>query len=516
MLTSGVVIRDTPRVFVSKKAPAKDDRCKGIDLLSDVALLKAAQLKKALKKIKMDSHMLHASGSSEEVSSQPKVLDDANDNNGEDSDHVNDDDDGDGDADDDNKNDDEEEDYKEEYVHTPENYEFTDDEEDYEELYQDVNVRLTDPEHEEEEKRDAKMTDAGLDDATQEKSYEQVKEDAHVTLTATYVTQKSEADNEVASMLNVKVRHEEPSTQTPSLLTIPVTVIPETSTAAVPTIPPTIIATLPQQTTPTPAPTTKPSTTSIHTLPDFLSLFGFDQRVSVLEKEPSQLKQMDYAAQLLRKRYIDLVEKFVKDIIKDEVKSQLPQILPKELSDFATPVIQSTIFESLENVVFAKSSSQPQYTYEAAASLTEFELKKMMKKSKSYQGAQEHREFYDGLVKSYNLDKDLLDSYGKTYSLTRDRKDKDKDEDPPAGSDQGLKKQKTSKDAEPSTSSKSKESKLRSSKSTKSQPKSVDQGRQVVPVDYFINNDLEYLKGGSSNRKYMTSKTKTKAAKYDN
>ncbi|GJT05383.1 hypothetical protein Tco_0839845 [Tanacetum coccineum] len=39
--------------------------------------------------------------------------------------------------------------------------------------------------------------------------------------------------------------------------------------------------------------------------------------------------------------------------------------------------------------------------------------------------------------------------------------------------------------------------------------------RQVVPVDYFINNDLEYLRGGSSSKKYTTSTTKTKAAKYD-
>nr|GEX78836.1 hypothetical protein [Tanacetum cinerariifolium] len=42
------------------------------------------------------------------------------------------------------------------------------------------------------------------------------------------------------------------------------------------------------------------------------------------------------------------------------------------------------------------------------------------------------------------------------------------------------------------------------------------QGRQVVPADYFINNDLEYLKSGNSSRRYMTSTTKTKAAKYDN
>nr|GEW52831.1 retrovirus-related Pol polyprotein from transposon TNT 1-94 [Tanacetum cinerariifolium] len=37
--------------------------------------------------------------------------------------------------------------------------------------------------------------------------------------------------------------------------------------------------------------------------------------------------------------------------------------------------------------------------------------------------------------------------------------------------------------------------------------------RQIVLVDYFFNNDLEYLQGGSPDRTYMTSLTKTKAAK---
>nr|GFA78084.1 hypothetical protein [Tanacetum cinerariifolium] len=41
-------------------------------------------------------------------------------------------------------------------------------------------------------------------------------------------------------------------------------------------------------------------------------------------------------------------------------------------------------------------------------------------------------------------------------------------------------------------------------------------GHQVVPTDYFIKNDIEYLKGGSSSSKYVTSTTITKAAKYDN
>nr|GEY63030.1 hypothetical protein [Tanacetum cinerariifolium] len=38
--------------------------------------------------------------------------------------------------------------------------------------------------------------------------------------------------------------------------------------------------------------------------------------------------------------------------------------------------------------------------------------------------------------------------------------------------------------------------------------------RRVIPFDHFINNDLEYLHGGSSSRKYTTSVTKTKAVDY--
>ncbi|GJQ91294.1 hypothetical protein Tco_0002433 [Tanacetum coccineum] len=39
--------------------------------------------------------------------------------------------------------------------------------------------------------------------------------------------------------------------------------------------------------------------------------------------------------------------------------------------------------------------------------------------------------------------------------------------------------------------------------------------RQIILVDYFFNNDLAYLQGGSTDRTYMTSLIKTKAAKYD-
>nr|GFA96145.1 hypothetical protein [Tanacetum cinerariifolium] len=44
--------------------------------------------------------------------------------------------------------------------------------------------------------------------------------------------------------------------------------------------------------------------------------------------------------------------------------------------------------------------------------------------------------------------------------------------------------------------------------------KEMSQSRHVIPFDHFINNELEYLRGGVSSCKYITSVTKTKAADY--
>ncbi|GKE62580.1 hypothetical protein Tco_1512947 [Tanacetum coccineum] len=135
--------------------------------------------------------------------------------------------------------------------------------------------------------------------------------------------------------------------------------------------------------------------------------------------------------------------------ITEQVKIQLPHILLKEVSNFAPLVIQSMVTKSLEHNLIDKTDE-----------------------SQSYLTAAEHRECYDGLIKSYDLDKSLFSTYDKVYSLKRSRKDKDKDEDPSAGSDRGLKKRKTNKDAEPTKGPKAKESTSGSSKCTKSQSKS--------------------------------------------
>ncbi|GKA72167.1 hypothetical protein Tco_0778383 [Tanacetum coccineum] len=403
--TVGVVIRDTPGVFV----------------------------KKALKKSRQETHKIQASSSSEGANFESEVPDeskanssntsegigvklgvpdvskayssesdnksqgDSEDDNESDDNNdegIENDDDGGNDAQDSERTDldeeenpnlnlnvdEEEETQEEEYVYTLDYYvptdEETDDEnkefdvEEYDDLYKDVNVRSKVTEHEEKTEGSKQSSSVSSNFASKFLILDNVPP----------------VIDEVASMINFK-------------------------------------------STPTPEPTTKPSTTLIFALFGFSSLFEFDHRVSILEKELSQLKQVDHSTQILsdhkhpamiddhlstrirfstqtalqsymtefekkaqeeKDRYI-LVEKSIKDIIKDEVKSQLPQILPNEVSDFATPVIQSAINESLENIILAKSSSQPKSTYEAAASLTKFELKKILldkiHKSKSYQAA---------------------------------------------------------------------------------------------------------------------------------
>ncbi|GJT81306.1 hypothetical protein Tco_1055648 [Tanacetum coccineum] len=163
--------------------------------------------------------------------------------------------------------------------------------------------------------------------------------------------------------------------------------------------------------------------------------------------------------------------------------------------------------------------------YLSASITAKFELKKIlidkMDKSESYLAAPEHRECYKGLIKSYDLDKTIFSTYGKVYSLNKNRKDKDKDEDPSAGSDRGLKKRKTSKDAEPIKGPKAKESQSSLSKGTKSQQKSsgkyvqskepeFDVADSYMPQDQegnLGNDDDEPMKETISKRDWFTKPT---------
>ncbi|GKA46913.1 hypothetical protein Tco_0739796 [Tanacetum coccineum] len=506
---AGVVIREA---LVETKSKSKEKekvdvtRGKGIELLSEVALTEEAQMKEVRKKSLRDFHKTHPSGFGT-VAEKPQSVDKITpivtsegtgdklgvpDVTEDDSTEM--------------KDDDQEE---EEFVHTP-----TDDKDDDnlesesddviksdeekgidDTTYQfddDVDARLKEPtqtnkEVVQGEGADAEMNDAQQENENLETTQEQVVEDAHVTIstvtmkTEVHVTSSSRSSNlaskflnfsdiphayaEIVSPLDVHVHHEVPRTQAPTLLTIPVSVIIESShvytnipQSSQTFTPPPIL------TTPNP-PSTIKTINPLSTLPDFASVFRFNDRITTLEKEVAELEKDPLHTQVTT-----LVDEHL-DTQLGETREEFMKFL---LESLTTRIKEQLIKESRDKVTLAKVSSQPHSTYEAASTLTEFELKKIlidkMEKSESYLAAPEHRDCYDSLKKSYNLDKDFFFSYD-VYSLKHGRKDKDKDEDPFAGSDRGLKKRKTSKDAEPTTCPKNKDSTSSSSKGTKSQPK---------------------------------------------
>ncbi|GJX80869.1 hypothetical protein Tco_0329018 [Tanacetum coccineum] len=263
-----------------------------------------------------------------------------------------------------------------------------------------------------------------------------------------------------------------------------------------------------------------------------VSLIPVTVRVTTLEKEVAELKKDPLHTQVIA---------LVDDHLDARPGATIDEFMNFLLASLTTRITEQMVKESLEEAVLAKVSSQPQTSYEATATLTEFELKKI-----------------------------LIDKMDKN---------KDKDEDPSAGSDRGLKKRKTSKDTEPTK-------KVRNAKDQEENPEPTDpdwnfgktpqqgqtrqssqatraeepqtsfnelmdtsfdfsafvlnrlnitdltqeilvgpafnlmkgtyhRGRQVIPQDYFINNDLEYLKGGDLSKRYSTSVTKTKVATYE-
>ncbi|GJX77139.1 retrovirus-related pol polyprotein from transposon TNT 1-94 [Tanacetum coccineum] len=594
-----VIIKEAPVETKSKsKEKEKVDvtRGKGIEFISEVTLTKEAQMKEVRKKSSRDFHKTHLSGSgmvaekppsidkitptvtSEGTGDKPRVPDVTKDDSieSESESWGNDDDDSNNDQDSSNEDSEQEneseeqvsdskqeeesedDDQKEkEFVHTPSP---TDDKDDDNLESESDDANKSDEESDDVFKGDKEIVQEGNENL--ETTQEQVIEDAHVTIYT--VTKKTEVpvtsssrssdlaskflifsdiphtDVEIVSPLDVHVHHEVSKTQAPTLLTILVSVITESSPVykKIPQSSQTFTSP-PILTTPTPLPTIE-TINPLYNLPDFSSVFRFNDRITALEKEVVDLKKDPLHTQSLTAR------------IKEQVKDQLPQILSQEVSNFAPPVIEMLIKESSDEVTLAKVSSQLQSTYESSSTLTEFELKKIlldkMEKSESYLTAPEHRDCYDGLKKSYALDKD----FDRTLDIaTRSRRESGRDN----GDEQGI--DASRRDGSRNlhhlknhltltgpafkllkgTHSNFAELKYDFEECYKALLETIDWEnpecgdypfdlskpfplithgkRQSVPFEYFINNDLKYLQGGVSTMTYTTSTTKTKVAQYD-
>ncbi|GKA50104.1 hypothetical protein Tco_0743177 [Tanacetum coccineum] len=378
------------------------------------------------------------------------------------------------------------------------------------ELYDDVNVNLGN--------EDTKMTNVDLgaskqQNVSQESGFEHIEEDAHVTLTHvlnTHMTggptqsssvssdftskllnldNPSPADNEIASLMDTIAQH----------ATVILEIISSFTTTVSP--PPLFFNPLLPQETLTPTPTALDTTTSLPTLPDFDYVFRFNERVTNLKKDLSEIKQVDQYAQAPssnpaivdqevqaeKREYIELVDSTVRTIIIEEFNAQLPQILPQAIL-VATPIIEKNVTESLEAAVLTRSYDKADYK----------------------------KKVYDALVESYNTAKDLFASYGEVFLLKRSRVERDKDRDPFAGSHRGTKRRKSSKDAESSKDSKSKEKKSSSTSkdASQSQHKSFGKSAHVEEPSHTIEDsgmqqDQEFVTGNNDEQPTNKEVTKT-------
>nr|GEW21327.1 integrase, catalytic region, zinc finger, CCHC-type, peptidase aspartic, catalytic [Tanacetum cinerariifolium] len=452
---------------LSQKEKVDVARGKGIDLLSEVAMTKEAQMKEVRKKSLRDFHKSHPSGSGSVAEKPPSVekitppvtSEGTGDKLGvpdvtKDESTVSESDSW-GNNEDDSNNE--------------EGIEQENDSKEHESNFeQDMDGSESDSESDQQDNDDDEVKD--VDDNDEDDDKEDDNDD-----------DKSE---EIVSPLDVYVHHEVPRIHTSNLLAIPVLVIPEASPVYtnIPQLSQTFTSP-PLQSTPSPLPTTE--TTNIPSLIlDFASVFRFNDRVIDLEKDVDELKNdplhtqvtslvddhLDTRMGATKQEFMNFLSASLTDKITEQVRNQTPQILPEKVSNFAPPMIEKMIQESLNQVNLAKASSQPQSTYEKATTLTEFKLKILINKMNS------------------------SESYLKIQNT-----------------ENAMMKQKISKDAEPTTSPKTKDSSPMSSKGSKSQPKSSGKSVHAEEPEFEVG-DTNTPQGQEGNQGNDNDEPRTESA----
>ncbi|GJW35596.1 hypothetical protein Tco_0058516, partial [Tanacetum coccineum] len=456
-----------------------------------------------------------------------------------------------------------------------------------------------------EEMKDIEVVDIGKDDeeindaekAEVEKTEEVKGDNKKAELPPTSSSLSDTADVEINSLLDVQIQQEVPHIQSPSILIVPVLVIPKPIvllpipeiplvTPATTLLPPPSVTNLSpvlqQQTTLIPTPLITTAALATTTVPDPLP--RIIQRVSELEKDVQELKQVDHSPAILATMRFQ-VPTAIDEYLGSSLRDTLQKIKQEQAAKEKMPKFLATPYDQVDEAEFKQKEI----------------LFKMMRESKSYEKHLKHKELYDALVLSLIQDEDDLD---RVIPYLRKR-DREEDKDPYARSNQGKRKRSSGKDSKPSkTSSASKETPKGDEEPVQENVNDVDQpkadsepqtdnapkknwfkqslrpptpdlewnkcqdpltfdelmatpinfsnfaknrlkldkitkaylenpkgdrclfdlrkplplkghpGHLTAAAEYFFHNDLEYLKSTDSERKYTTSITKTKAARY--
>nr|GEU82710.1 hypothetical protein [Tanacetum cinerariifolium] len=398
-----------PRLATSQKDKqvAKASKAKSLSALSVVAMTEAQQLKLITKRSWQQTYISHASSSGADEGTGDD--DEGKDGDGDKEDDADDgkDQDGDDDDEDDDGNGDE-----------------------------DLGLNVGGEEgHVEEEEEDELDRDVNIN---QERGIQATLdvEDSHVNLTSVN-PDGMESIFETTSQMDVLT----PTSVAPLPMSVPI-------------MTPSIIATITTTSQVPILPTIAPSTI-IQNLPNFGSLFSFDNRLRTLEANFFEVMQTNQFAGAVStileivQRYMDQrmneaikvaiqiqsdrlrdeaqrendeflktvdenVQKIINEQVKEQVKVQVSKILP---------TIEQTVNEQLEAKVLTRSSHSSKTSYAVAADLFEMELKKIliekMEGNKSIQRSDEQRNLYKALVEAYEFDKIILDTYENTVTLKR-------------------------------------------------------------------------------------------------
>nr|GEU44660.1 hypothetical protein [Tanacetum cinerariifolium] len=414
------------------------------------------------------------------------------------------------------------------------------------ELYGDLNINL--------EGRDIRMVNVHTT---------QVIEDIHVTLNPVNPDGQQQSSS-VSSQFVLNMLNPRPDTGVDFIFDLTLRVDVQVTTTVEPpllsatTLPPPSPIMSQLQQTPAPSPTTLPKVNfpefmqtnqfaeDVSSIPGIVNKY-IDHRMNEAVKVAVQLpsNRLRDEAQAENEDFISKLDVNIQKIIKEQVKVQVSKILPK---------IEKSVNEQLEAKVLTRASNSSKTSYAVAADLSELELKKIlikkMESNKSIHISDEQKNLYKALVDAYestygriqpwisNLEKkadsrtsfdEMMDTpvdflafvmnrlkvdtltpellAGPTYELMK-------------GSCKSLVElefflEKVYKATTDQLDCNNPEGQQYPHDLLKPLPLIPNsQGHHVIPFDHFINNDLEYLRGGASSRKYTTSVTMIKAADY--
>ncbi|GJY92664.1 hypothetical protein Tco_0508446 [Tanacetum coccineum] len=501
---------------VKKKQPATTSKAKGLNVLSEVALSEAEQIKLATKRSLIQTYSSHTSGSGAGKGTCviPGVLDvptynsdneqiswkssDEEDDN-EVSMSKDDDDNADDDQNDDNAgnegNDDQDDDNEQtesdndnnDFVHPKlstfdekerqdekdKEEEWSDDEA-YDEETQGGNDEKEKMDEEETNKdevnelyrdvninlegRDTEMADANVQ-ATQ------VIKDTHVIITAATpeVQQQSSSVSSgfISNMLNPNPDTEIDSilnlkNASTSLIDVPISTNVEIPLSSVTTLPPppnSFIQHL-QQT-----PQTNPFAEAVSSIPSIVDTYLANKTNEAVKAAVQlQLDRLREEDQADNEDFINKIDEHMNKIIKEQVKVQVKEQVSKIL-----PRINKSVNEQLNDEVLTRSSNKPKTSHAIASNLSELELKKIlidkMENNKSNHRSVQQKALYKALVDASETDKDILETYGDTVMFKRRQDDEYEDEEPSARSNRGSKRRRDGKEPESTSAPKEQTSK---------------------------------------------------------